>query len=257
MTTSPRGEAADSASARYQPGDRVALFMPCYMDQFYPEAGEAVARVLKARDIAYDFPDEQTCCGQPAFNSGYWDEARRVVRHFADVFRPYKWIVCPSGSCTAMCRSFFGHLESDPAVADVGARVFELTEFLVDVLGVTDVGAVFPKRVALHVGCHTRRELGVFEQPERLLRSVKGLEYQEIPDVTDCCGFGGTFSVKVPEVSLSMGKAKAENIIRSGAEVLTSTDTSCLMHLSGIIRRTPGGESIRMCHIAEVLAAKG
>lgn len=242
---------------RYQAGDRVALFIPCYVDRFFPDAGEATVRILRRAGVVPDFPDGQTCCGQPAFNSGYWDDARRVVRHFCDVFREYRWIVCPSGSCAAMCRNFFGHLDPQPEVVDVGARVYELCEFLVDVLGVDGIDLQLPGdnplKVALHIGCHTRRELGAADQAEKLLRSVRNIDYREIPDVTDCCGFGGTFSVKVPEVSLDMGRVKAENVIQSGAEILASPDSSCLMHFSGILRRLPGGQRIKTCHIAQLL----
>ncbi len=153
----------------YQAGEPVALFIPCYIDQFYPQIGQATARLLASRACRWSFPAEQTCCGQPAFNSGYWDEARRVIRHFCDVFAPHRWIVCPSGSCTAMCRVFFGHVDPDPRIVGVGRRVFELTEFLVDILGVTDTGATFPHKVTMHIGCHGRRELGVVEPPLRLL----------------------------------------------------------------------------------------
>ncbi len=242
---------------QYTPGEPVALFIPCYVDQFYPQIGEATARLLKKLGIPARFPDKQTCCGQPAFNSGYWEEAQKVIHHFCECFRDEKWIVSPSGSCSAMCRVFFGQVDPSPGVAEVGARVFELTEFLVSILGVTDTGACFPHKVALHNGCHTRRELGVVEPPLELLRQVRGLEYREIPNVEECCGFGGTFSVKMPGTSLAMGRTKAENILRSGADVVVSPDISCLMHIGGILRRNPATRHIRSMHIAEVLVADG
>jgi len=238
---------------RYQPGEPVALFIPCYIDQFYPSIAQATARILTRLGVPVVFPDEQTCCGQPAFNSGYWEEAKRVVHHFCDTFRPYKWIVSPSGSCTAMCRVFFGHVDPDPQIVDVGRRVFELTEFLVEALGVTDLGAIFPHKVAFHNGCHTRRELGVVEQPLRLLEKIRGLTYLEIPNVEECCGFGGTFSVKMPGTSLAMGQTKAANIASTGADVVASVDISCLMHIGGILRRKPETQHIRTLHIAELL----
>jgi L-lactate dehydrogenase complex protein LldE len=154
-----------------------------------------------------------------------------------------------------MCRVFFGHVDADPEIAGVGRRVFELTEFLVNVLGVTDTGASFPYKVALHNGCHTRRELGVVEPPLKLLQSVRGIEYREIPNVEECCGFGGTFSVKMPGTSLAMGKTKTENIVKSGADVVVSPDVSCLMHIGGMLRRNPQTRHIRTMHIAEVLVA--
>ncbi|MGD9126683.1 MAG: (Fe-S)-binding protein [Planctomycetia bacterium] len=240
---------------KYVPGEPVALFVPCYIDQFFPEAAEATVRLLEKFDIPVVFPKEQTCCGQPSFNSGYWEETRRVVHHFCDCFEPYKWIVGPTGSCTAMCRVFYEQVDPDPRIVEIGRRVFELTEFLVEALGVTDTGANYPHKVTLHVGCHTRRELGVAEQPLTLLKNVKGLEYCELPDMEECCGFGGTFSVKMPGTSLAMGESKVENIVKSGAEVVCSPDSSCLMHIGGIIEKDPKLSHIKIKHIAEILAA--
>ena len=239
----------------YRQGEPVALFVPCYIDQFYPEVGRATAKLLGKFGAGVVYPEQQTCCGQPAFNSGYWDEARRVIRHFCDTFAGHRWIVCPSGSCTTMCRVFFAHVDPDERVVGVGRRVFELTEFLVDVLGVTDTGARFPHKVAMHNGCHTRRELGVVEQPLALLRSIRDLTYCELPDEEDCCGFGGTFSVKMPGMSLAMGRTKVENVIRSGADVLCSPDISCMMHVAGMMQRTAEAKHIQVKHIAELLVA--
>ena len=240
----------------YEPGEPVALFIPCYIDEFYPQIAEATARLLTRLGVPVVYPDGQTCCGQPAFNSGYWEEARRVVHHFCDVFAEHRWIVSPSGSCTAMCRVFFGQVDPDERICEIGRRVFELTEFLVEVMGVTDTGATFPHKITLHNGCHTRRELGVVEPPMKLLENVRGATFCELPDVEDCCGFGGTFSVKMPGISLSMGRTKAENVLRSGADVLVSPDISCLMHIDGILRRDPAMKHIRSMHIAEVLDAR-
>ncbi len=240
----------------YERGEKVALFIPCYIDQFYPQIAQATAEILHRLGIPLVFPSEQTCCGQPAFNSGYWEEARRVIRHFAKVFRPYRYIVCPSGSCSAMCRVFFAKADPDPATTEVGARVFELTEFLVNILGVTDLGARFPHKVTMHSGCHGRRELGIFEQPISLLKNVKDLVYCELPNIEECCGFGGTFSVKMPGTSIAMGETKAANILRSGADVVTSVDISCLMHVGGIMRRKEEMRHIRVMHIAEILNSR-
>lgn len=239
----------------YRSGEPVALFVPCYVDQFFPSVGVATVRLLKRFGVPVVFPAAQTCCGQPAFNSGYWEEARRVIRRFRQVFEPYRWIVCPSGSCTAMCRVFFAQADPDPRIAAVGRRVFEVSEFLYDILGVRDTGASLPGKTTLHIGCHCRRELGVVEQPRRLLQSIAGLEYCELPNAEECCGFGGTFSVKLPDVSLAMGRSKVENIVRSGAEVVVSTDVSCLMHFGGILRRAPELSHIRTMHIAEALTS--
>ena len=239
----------------YRQGEPVALFIPCYVDQFYPQVARATARLLTRQGVPVVYPAEQTCCGQPAFNSGYWEEARRVIRHFCDVFAEHRWIVCPSGSCAAMCRVFFGHVDPDERIVSVGRRVFELTEFLADVLDVTDTGATFPHKVTLHNGCHTRRELGVVEPPLKLLESVRQMTYCELPDVEDCCGFGGTFSVKMPGTSLAMGRTKVENIQNSGADVVVSPDISCLMHVGGMLERSPETKHIEVKHIAEVLDA--
>lgn len=239
---------------KYTAGETVALFMPCYIDQFYPRIGRATVSILSKLGIPLAFPEEQTCCGQPAFNSGYWEDARKVVRQFCKAFADYRWVVMPSGSCTAMCRMFFGHVDPSPEVKEVAGRVFDLTEFLVEVLGVTDLGARFPHKVTMHIGCHTRRELGVAEPPMTLLKNVRDVEYIELPNVEECCGFGGTFSVKMPGTSLAMGATKAENILKCGAEYVVSPDVSCLMHIGGILRRKPETRHIRTLHLAEVLA---
>ncbi len=239
----------------YQSGEPVALFIPCYIDQFYPQIARATARLLTRHGVPVVFPGQQTCCGQPAFNSGYWEEARRVIRHFCEVFGEHRWIVSPSGSCTAMCRVFFGQVDPDERIVGVGRRVFELTEFLVEILGVTDTGATFPHKVTLHSGCHMRRELGVVDPPLTLLKNVRGMTYCELPNVEECCGFGGTFSVKMAGTSLAMGRTKAENIVKSGAEVVVSPDVSCLMHIGGILQRNEATKHIQAKHIAEVLEA--
>jgi len=237
----------------YKSGEPVALFVPCYIDQFYPQVAQATVRLLERFGVPVVYPAGQTCCGQPAFNSGYWEDSRKVIHHFLDTFAEHRWIVTPSGSCAAMCRVFFEQVDPDDRIVNVGRRVFELTEFLVDILGITDTDSTFPQKVTMHVGCHTRRELGVVEQPMVLLRNVRELIYHELPDVEECCGFGGTFSVKMPGTSLAMGHTKAENILKSGADVVVSPDISCLMHVGGILRRNPATKHIQIKHIAEVL----
>jgi len=256
MTSTSQETAPGKTYPKYQRGEPVALFIPCYMDQFYPQVGEATARLLAKLGVPTVFPDRQTCCGQPAFNSGYWEEARKVIHHFCESMAGHRWIVSPSGSCSAMCRVFFGHVDPSPEIVGVGQRVCELTEFLVDVLGVTDTGASFPHKVTMHSGCHGRRELGILRQPLALLQNVRGLEYQELPNLEECCGFGGTFSVKMPGTSLAMGRSKAENIMKTGAEVVCSVDISCLMHVHGVLQRDPAMRHIRAMHIAEVLTAR-
>jgi L-lactate dehydrogenase complex protein LldE len=237
----------------YEAGEPVAMFIPCYMDQFFPQIGKSMVRLLTRLGVTLVYPEEQTCCGQPAFNSGYWEQARSVIHHFCKVFGKYRYIVSPSGSCTAMCRVFFGHVDPDPQIVNVGRRVYEFSEFLVHALGVTDLGARFPHRVTLHNACHTRRELGVTEEIFTLLRNVRDLDFVELPNAEECCGFGGTFSVKVPGTSLSMGCTKTENIVKTGAEVVVSADVSCLMHIGGILRRNPEMRHIRSMHLAELL----
>lgn len=244
-----------AAPPHYRQGERVALFVPCYVDQLYPEVGRAVVTLLERLGVALEYPIEQTCCGQPAFNSGYWGEATAVAAHFARVFGEYAWIVAPSGSCTAMCRAFYPMLALGPETAAVGARVYDLATFLVDVLGVIEVGARFPHVVTYHDGCHGRRELGAGDAAVKLLRAVKDLTYVELPGIEECCGFGGTFSVKFDELSASMGKQKCENALQTGAQVLVSGDSSCLMQIAGLLRRDERGRSLRALHLAEVLAA--
>jgi L-lactate dehydrogenase complex protein LldE len=238
----------------YQSGETVALFIPCYVDQFYPLAGRAVVRILENEGIPLEFPPEQTCCGQAAFNSGYWPEAKRVMEHFERVFSKYQWIVTPSGSCAAMCRVFFEQLAPGSEAAATGKRVFEISEFLVDVLGKTDFGARCPKKVGLHIGCHTRRELGIADAPMKLLQGIRDLEYTPIPFVEECCGFGGTFSVKMAGTSLAMGRRKIENIQASGCDILATTDMSCVMHFGGMMQLDPVVKNIPIVHIVELLS---
>lgn len=256
MTSPAPDHPRPDAPAAFRPGDSVALFVPCYMDQLYPAVAQAVVTLFERLSIPLEYPEDQTCCGQPAFNSGYWDEARPVVRHFARVFGPYRWIVVPSGSCAAMARVFFGHVDPDPAVVDTGRRVFELSEFLVNVLGVTDTGARFPHRVTYHDSCHARRELHVLDPPRRLIQAVRDVTVCELPEAEECCGFGGTFSVKFAGTSLAMGQDKARHILESGAEVVVSGDASCLMHIGGVLRRDPALQHIRTMHLAELLTAR-
>jgi L-lactate dehydrogenase complex protein LldE len=243
----------DATVPTYQPGETVALFVPCYIDQLYPQIGRAVVTVLERLQVPLVYPEEQTCCGQPAFNSGYWEEARSVVRHFARVFTPYRWIVVPSGSCATMARVFFEQLDPDAETAAVGRRVYEFSEFLVNVLGVVDIGACFPHRITYHDSCHARRELHLLDPPRRLIGAVRDCTLVELPRGEECCGFGGTFSVKLAGTSLAMGKDKVKAIVESGAEVVVSGDASCLMHIGGILRRDPELRHIRAMHLAEVL----
>jgi len=235
---------------------KVSMFIPCFVDQLAPEVGLDMARVLRRIGYALDFPEAQTCCGQPAFNTGYWQDARPLAERFVRVFRSAEMVVCPSGSCTTMVRNFYPELlAGTPLLAEaasLGQRVFEFSEFLVKVARVSDVGASFPHRVAYHDACHALRELGLKREPRELLRHVRGLEFVEMPYCEECCGFGGTFATKFSMISSAMGDTKAGNAESSGAEYVTSTDPSCLMHLDGVLRLRQS--PVRTIYLASILA---
>lgn len=240
----------------YQKGEKVALFIPCYVDQFYPSIGKAMVQLLEQEGIPLEFPEEQTCCGQPAFNSGYWNDAKKVIEHFAKVFGPYSYIVTPSSSCAAMCRVFYEEADPGSLGATIGKRVFEVSEFLVNMLGKTEFGARYPKKVTFHVGCHGRRELGMSDAALQLLLNIQDLEYVELPNMDECCGFGGTFSVKMAGTSIAMGQKKIENIQKTGAQVVATTDISCAMHFGGMMKRDPRMKDIPIVHLVELLVRK-
>ena len=229
---------------------RAALFIPCFVDQFYPEVGKAMVAVLRRVGVEVCFPPEQTCCGQPAFNTGYWDEARTLAKRYCDIFDGYDAVVSPSGSCTAMVRNFYPELLGE--VRHASANTFEFSEFLVKKLGVTDVGARFDSKVTYHDSCHTLRELRLKEEPRQLLRAVRGLELVEMTEAETCCGFGGTFSVKFPLVSTTMDETKCQSILATGASCVVSVDSSCLMQIGGWLRRR--NSPVKTMHLAEVLA---
>jgi len=240
-------------------GNRVSLFVTCMVDQLFPKVGLAMADVLQRLGYQVDFPEEQTCCGQPAFNSGYRAEARTVARHFLNTFENSEAVVVPSGSCTAMIVHHFAELfhkepESLARVHSLETRVFEFSTFLTQVAGVEDVGARFDDIVTFHDGCHGLRELGVKSAPRRLLAHVRGLELREMQPAEDCCGFGGTFSVKFDELSGAMGRSKVESILQTGAHTVVSLDPSCLMQIQGVLSRA--GSPVRTMHLAEVLASR-
>ncbi len=236
---------------------RVALFVPCYVDLINPEVGVSMVRVLRKLGVDLIYPEGQTCCGQPAFNSGFFDEARTVARHFMDVFEKENWdyIVCPSGSCATMVSHYypfiFKEMPETHRSESLGHRVREFSDFLVNVLGVKDLGAHYEGRAVFHCGCHQRRELGVLEEPRELLRSVAGLELLDWENEELCCGFGGTFAVKMPDVSTAMADEKIQALLKSGADTLVSGDSSCLMHLSGRLKRE--GHGARVLHLAQIL----
>ena len=239
---------------------RIALFIACFNDTLFPETGKAVVRLLERLGHEVVFPEEQTCCGQMHANSGYGLEAVPLARRFVRVFGEFDTIVTPSGSCAAMVRDGYPRLaelaEDDRLgheVAAVGPRVHELSELLVDVLGVEDVGAYFPHRVTYHPTCHSLRMLRVGDRPLQLLRAVRGLDLVELPAADQCCGFGGTFAVKNADTSTAMLTDKMTNVLSTHAEVCTAGDASCLMHIGGGLSRLRSGT--RTVHLAEILAS--
>ncbi|MCX7869564.1 MAG: (Fe-S)-binding protein [Terrimicrobiaceae bacterium] len=237
---------------------KVQLFVPCFVDAMHPEAAVAAASVLERLGCEVDCPAGQTCCGQPPFNSGDWEAARAIARRQLRLFAGREPIVALSGSCGAMKRVFYPELfagTSEESLARaVAARTREFSDFLVNVLKVEDVGASFPARVTFHDGCHGLRELGLKQPPRRLLARVRGLELVEMADAETCCGFGGMFAVKFPMISTAMGEVKCEAIAATGAEVVVSSDVSCLMQISGLLEKQ--GRPMRCMHLAEVLASR-
>jgi L-lactate dehydrogenase complex protein LldE len=235
----------------------VTLFVQCLVDGFFPDVGEAMVQIFESLGLSTDYPADQTCCGQPAFNAGYRNEARRAARHFIEVFEPAARIVCPSGSCVHMVRAHYPLLfAQEPhwrrrAMA-VAAKTFEFSEFLVDVLGVDDLGARHNGRITYHDSCHLLRGIGVGEQPRRLLRNIRGAEFVEMPESDRCCGFGGAFSIKYPEISTAMLADKVDCIVASGADLVVGCDAGCLMNIQGMLTRK--GLGIGTLHIAQLLA---
>jgi L-lactate dehydrogenase complex protein LldE len=221
---------------------RVALFVTCFNDTLFPQAGRATVEILERVGCEVEFPLEQTCCGQMHVNSGYEHEVTGLMERFGRVFSGYDAVVSPSASCVAHVRAHVPHV-----------RAFELTEFLVDRLGVVDVGASFPHRVTLHPTCHSLRLLKVGDRPRRLLAAVRGIDLVDLPAAAECCGFGGTFAVKNADTSMAMLSDKLRHILDTRAEVCTAADTSCLMHIGGALRRQRTG--VRTMHLAEILAA--
>jgi L-lactate dehydrogenase complex protein LldE len=237
----------------------VSLFVTCIVDQLFPKVGMAMADVLERAGCRVDFPEAQTCCGQPAFNSGFRNEARDIARYFLSVFSGADYVVVPSGSCCSMISHHFEDLfTKEPKTLDavhaLAPKVFEFSSFLLDVAGVEDVGARLDEVVTYHDSCHALRELKIKQGPRRLLNKVRGLELREMDIAEECCGFGGTFSVKFDEVSGAMARTKIDSVLRTGASTVVSIDSSCLMQLQGALSRA--GLPIRTLHLAEVLASR-
>jgi L-lactate dehydrogenase complex protein LldE len=235
----------------------VQLFVTCLVDKFYPEAGFATVEILENLGLTVEFPQAQTCCGQPAYNGGFWDDARAMARHTVNVLAQSDApIVVPSGSCAEMIVHHYPDLLADDpaatAAANVAARTYELTQFLVDVLGITNLHTAHPGTAAYHASCHGLRGLGLSHQPRQLLQNVDGLNLTDLPEAETCCGFGGLFAIKMSDISGAMLTAKLDNIETSGAEIITATDVSCLMHMAGGLHRR--GSRVQVKHIAEILS---
>lgn len=242
---------------------KIALFLPCYVDQFYPQVGIATVQLLEKLGCTVEFPQTQTCCGQPMANAGFEHLAHGCDENFVRAFRGYEYVVAPSGSCVLHVKEHLHSARDEREAARLRGSVYELTEFLTDVLKVNRLTARFPHRVGLHQSCHGQRGLGLsqmselnapaFSKPRQLLGLVEGLELVELDRVDECCGFGGTFAVGEEAVSVKMGRDRVADHARHGAEFITGGDVSCLMHLEGILRRQQS--PVRVLHLAEILNA--
>ena len=235
----------------------VTLFIQCLVDTIYPEVAQAMVQVFRRLGIALTCPTDQTCCGQPAFNSGYRQSARVAAKHFIEVFTGAEQIVCPSGSCVNMVRHHYATLFQNDSrwlqrAQNLAGRIYEFSEYLVDVLGVKDLGVRFDGKVTYHDSCHLLRGIGVQEQPRKLLTNVLGTELVEMHNSDYCCGFGGAFSVKYPDISNAMVGDKVKNIIDTGAAAVVGCDMGCLMNIQGKLSRM--GSSIKVMHLAQILA---
>ena len=236
---------------------KISLFVTCLVDQLFPQVGISTVRILKKLGVEVDFDPCQTCCGQPAFNSGYTEEARQVAQNFLEVYRNSPPLVVPSGSCCTMIKVFLPQLFKEGSrdqqrAREIADRTYELSDFLVSVLKVQETGAHFSGAATYHDSCHLLRELGIFGQPRELIQAVKGIEFREMEDSTRCCGFGGTFSVKFADVSAAIGEDKVQCIRNSGADCVVANDVSCLMHIDGLLKRS--NIPVQTMHLAELLA---
>jgi L-lactate dehydrogenase complex protein LldE len=235
---------------------KASIFITCLADQFFPHVGESMVRLLHRHGVDIEFPDKQTCCGQPAFNSGYVDEAREVALTLLDAFEDAEYVVSPSGSCTGMIKHYYPTMfRDDPKNAkrteDLIAKTYDFSQFMVQVLGITDVGAKFHARATYHPSCHGMRVLGAREEAYQLLSHVKGLDLVPLPHAEDCCGFGGTFSVKMSDISGAMVEEKGTHVLETTPDILVGTDMGCLMNISGNLKKR--GQDIRTYHLAELL----
>ena len=235
----------------------VTLFIPCFVDLMYPRVGISIVEIFEKLGHTVEYPEELTCCGQPAFNSGYWPEAREVALPVLRRLQNAEAVVIASGSCGAMLKVFYPQLfagtEHEKAAKELSARCYEFSDFLVTKLGVTDLGARFPHKVTFHDGCHGLRELGIKKGPRALLGKVRDLQLVEMGEEV-CCGFGGTFAAKFPMISTAMGEVKCASAAETGAEYIVSNDSSCLMHVQGLLDKQ--GRKLKTIHLAEVLTSK-
>lgn len=236
---------------------KVQLFVPCFVDQLYPDAAFNMVKVLRKAGCTVTYNEKQTCCGQPAFNAGFWDDARTICQKFLSDFNTEDYIVAPSASCVGFVRNYYQKLfpdgEANATAKAIGKNIFEFSDFIVNVLGQTNFGASLQGLATYHDSCAALRECTIKQEPRRLLAEVKGLELVELQDVETCCGFGGTFAVKFEPISIGMGEQKVEHALATGADYLVSTDLSCLMHLDGYIKKQ--GKPLKVMHLADVLAS--
>jgi L-lactate dehydrogenase complex protein LldE len=235
---------------------KITLFIPCFIDLMYPRVGISMVRILERLGHQVVCPEAVACCGQPAFNSGYWAESRRVAANVLCQLKDAEVVVIASGSCGAMLKNFYPQLFAGTpeasAARSLAARCYEFSDFLVSRLKVSDLGARFPARVTFHDGCHGLRELGIKQSPRLLLSKVRDLQLVEMEEAETCCGFGGTFAAKFPMISTAMGEVKCASAAETGADYIVSNDSSCLMHLQGLLDRQ--GKKLRTLHLAEILA---
>lgn len=237
---------------------KISLFIPCFVDAFYPKTGIQIVNILEKLGHEIHYPTGLTCCGQPAFNSGYWQESRAVAQRVLALFEKSEAVVIASGSCGAMLKVFYPELFKDTklsqAAQNLAAKTYEFSDFLVNQLGVTDLGARFPAKVTYHDGCHGLRELNIKSEPRELLKNVRDLELVEMQEAETCCGFGGTFAAKFTSISTAMGEVKCASAKETGADYIVSADSSCLMHIQGLLDRQK--EPLKSIHLAHVLSSE-
>jgi len=234
---------------------KVSMFITCVSDAVFPKVGEAMARLLARYGVQLEFPEVQTCCGQPAYNSGYWNEAGQAALTILQAFDDSDFVIAPSGSCTGMLHHYPKLFQDDPVnlvkAQNLQRKSYEFSQFMVQVLGVTDLGAVFPHKVTYHPSCHGTRILGIRDEPMQLMQNVKAMELVPLPFAEDCCGFGGTFAVKMSDISGAMVTEKSDHVLETEAEILTGLDMGCLMNIAGNLRYRR--EPVRVMHLAELL----